>query len=130
MKLYFDENFPPAIPKALNSLEIHEPENEIFSTSSEFKTGIKDQLLIKKIGDNKGIWITFDRKALKAHYKVLKRYKVSVFAFEFGSHKYWEKVYLVLKHWKKIKVILSERKDDSFYMYRITKTKIVEVKQN
>lgn len=93
MNIYFDANFPPSIPAALDKLEDFDRENYILSTAEEFGHGIKDPQLIKAISKKKGIWIIFDKSALKAHIKVLKRYKVPIFAFEYASHRYWEKTY-------------------------------------
>jgi len=124
MNIYFDENFPPSIAEALERLEEFDRENNIYSTTNAFGTGIKDPKLIQEISKKKGIWITFDRSALKAHIKVLKRYKVPIFAFDYGSHRYWDKTYLTLKHWKKIKEIITENKKKKFYAYRVMKTSV------
>ena len=125
MNIYFDENFPPSIPKALDCLEEFDKKNSILSTSIEIGLGVKDPKLIKHISKNNGVWVTFDRKSLKAHIKVLKRYKVPVFAFEYGSsHGYWEKTYLTLKHWKRIKELIQDNKSKKSYAFRILKTTI------
>lgn len=124
MNIYFDANFPPSIASALDQLEKFDRENNILSTSIEFGQDIKDPQLIKAIAKKNGIWITFDRNALKAHIKVLKRYKVPIFAFEYGSHRYWEKTYLTLKHWEKIKSLIIENKEKDFYVFRVMKTTV------
>lgn len=124
MKIYFDANFPPSISEALDKLEGFDRQNDILSTTLEFGENIKDPQLIKAIAKKKGVWITFDRNALKAHIKVLKRYKVPIFAFEYGSHRYWEKTYLTLKNWEKIKTLIFENKDADFYVYRVMKSTI------
>lgn len=124
MNIYFDANFPPSIALALDKLEDFDRENKIISCSKEFGQDVKDPQLIKAIAKKNGIWITFDRKALKAHIKVLKRYKVPIFAFEYGSHRYWEKTYLTLKHWEKIKNLIVENKDSDFYVFRVMKSTV------
>jgi hypothetical protein len=124
MNIYFDANFPPSIPQALDKLEEFDRENNILSTAEEFGQDIKDPQLIKAIAKKKGVWVTFDRSALKAHIKVLKRYKVPIFAFEYGSHRYWDKTYLTLKHWAKIKNLISENKSSEFYVFRVMKSTV------
>jgi len=124
MNIYFDANFPPSISEALDKLEAFDRENNILSTSKEFGQDIKDPQLIKAIAKNKGIWITFDRSALKAHIKILKRYKVPIFAFEYGSHRYWDKTYLTLKHWEKIKGLIFENQGSDFYVFRVMKSAV------
>lgn len=124
MNIYFDANFPPSISEALDKLEAFDRENNILSTSKEFGQDIKDPQLIKAIAKNNGVWITFDRSALKAHIKVLKRYKVPIFAFEYGSHRYWDKTYLTLKHWEKIKRLIFENKHSDFYVFRVMKSAV------
>ena len=124
MNIYFDANFPPSIPQALDKLEEFDRENNILSTAEEFGQDIKDPQLIKAIAKKKGVWVTFDRSALKAHIKVLKRYKVPIFAFEYGSHRYGDKTYLTLKHWAKIKNLISENKSSEFYVFRVMKSTV------
>lgn len=122
MIFFFDENFDNNIPDALDLLEKLEGLHSVSPTRRIFKPGIKDPNLIPKIAKQKGILVTFDRKALKAHIKLLKRYKVPTFAFSYGSQKYSEKVHLILKSWKAIKekVELHEKSNQKPYFYKVS----------
>ena len=130
MNFFFDENFDNNIPDALHLIEKLEGKHEVKPTRRVFKAGIKDPNLIPKIAKSKGILVTFDRKALKAHIKLLKRYKVSVFALSFGSEKYSEKVHLILKSWKSIKekVELHESNGNKPFFYKVSNNGLKEWK--
>ena len=130
MDFFFDENFDNNIPDALNLIEKLEGRHQVKPTRRVFKPGVKDPNLIPKISKKKGILVTFDRKALKAHIKLLKRHKVSVFALSFGSEKYSEKVHLILKSWKLIKekVDLHEKENQKPYFYKVSNNGLKEWK--
>ncbi|ASV30557.1 MULTISPECIES: PIN-like domain-containing protein [Maribacter] len=130
MEFFFDENFDNNIPDALNLIEKLEGKHSVSPTRRIFKPGIKDPNLIPKISKKKGVLVTFDRKALKAHIKLLKRHKVSVFALSFGSEKYSEKVHLILKSWKLIKekVELHENLKQRPYFYKVSNNGLKEWK--
>ena len=57
MKYFFDENFSPKLALAINELD---DKNEIFSSVDFFERGLPDELLIPRIGEQKGILITQD----------------------------------------------------------------------
>lgn len=130
MNFFFDENFSECVPNGLDIIERSTGKYRVYSTKTEFKPGLKDPILIPKIAKKKGLLVTFDRKALKAHIKLLKRRKVSVIAFSCADKNYEEKLDLVFKNWKKIKEIVEQHEIDGNtpFFLKVSHSGIVEWK--
>lgn len=102
MKYFFDENFSPKLARAMNELDA---KNEIFSSVDVFKRGLPDELLIPKIGEQKGILITQDFRIHKTRhlYQLYTASEIGAFFFKFpNGTTFWEINTMVVKNWTKI----------------------------
>lgn len=110
MKIYFDENFPYQIAKALNILQSpKEDENvEVVNISDYFGRGAADEMWIPQIAKLNGIVVTQDLRIQNTHHQrdLYREHKLGVVFFKPPSKKgytYWEQVEKVILSWKEIK---------------------------
>lgn len=105
--IYLDENLSPSVADALNSLSKGDFDDiKVNSTIQDFGKGIKDEVLIPKIGERKAILITRDinMNRIRVQSDLLKTHKLGVFFIDLpkGKCKHWDIVLLLINNWQDI----------------------------
>ncbi len=110
MKIYFDENFPYQLAKALNILQSPKVDEdvEVLNISDEYGRGAADEEWIPQIAKSNGIVITQDLRIqnTKQQRELYRQYKLGVVFLKPPSKKgysYWEQVEKVIMSWRDIK---------------------------
>lgn len=110
MKIYFDENFPPALAlgfAAFQSSRVSETV-EVLHIATEFGKGTDDEEWIPKVAQQHGVAITIDKDIhrTKSQWALCQRHKIGIFFLRPPKKKnytYWELISEILKHWRDIK---------------------------
>jgi hypothetical protein len=107
MKIYLDENLPPALASGLNELEKANRQGiEVLSIKDAFGQGIADEDWIPKVGQEGGVVITADHRIqrIRSQRELYQIHKVGIFFFQVpkGGLRYWEIVKVLVDKWPKI----------------------------
>ncbi len=122
MTVYIDENTSPHLASALNALEQREPPDRrlvVKSLQKTFGQGIKDPVLIPKLGKQHAIWITRDKKILQhgIELDLILKNNVGIVILRPGKNaKFWDMVKLVINAWQEIRDLSKEKKP---FAYRL-----------
>ena len=117
MDFYFDEQLPKIVAEALNLLESREGVNRVLSTETEFKKGIKDAELYKKLKNVNGVLVTHDLKMItrKNEFALIKELGVSVFILSLPSGANFELQYqTIIAKWSEIKKLHKKNSSAPF----------------
>ena len=131
MKIFFDENFPPQIAKALQILQSPRTEEdvEVYNIADYFGQGVSDENWIPEIAKKNGIVITQDLNIHRSRNQkeLLKNSGLRIVFFKPPSNKgytYWEFVENVIKNWNDIKKTSRKNKDPFAYVLRPRSSKL------
>jgi hypothetical protein len=124
MNIYFDENIPHQIAKALNILQ--EPCKEqlnVLNISEIFGRGAKDEEWIPKIAEENAVVITQDLNIHHTHQQreLYRKYKLGVVFLKSPSktgYKYWQMVNKLITSWDDIKKIIQNKKRPFAYILK------------
>jgi len=123
MKIFFDENFPPQLPKALTLLQQgwRDEKVEVFHLAEEYERGLPDEVWIPKIAKEDGIVITRDLNIQKTRQQreLYKQHRLGVVFFKTPSktgYTYWEIVVKVVQSWSDIKITAQREKRPFAYI--------------
>lgn len=133
MKIYFDENFPYQIARALNILQ--EPSQEVvtvLNVSEEFGRGAQDEDWIPKVGKENGIIITQD---LNIHHtrqqrELYRKHNLGVVFLKPPSksgYLYWQMVNKILLSWAAIKNLAMKNERPFAFVLRSRSSKLEEL---
>lgn len=133
MKIYFDENFPYQIARALTILE--EPSQEVvtvMNVSEEFGRGAPDEDWIPKVGKENGIIITQD---LNIHHtrqqrELYRKHNLGVVFLKPPSksgYLYWQMVNKILLSWAAIKNLAMKKERPFAFVLRSRSSKLEEL---
>lgn len=131
MVIYVDEGISPYLPKALDVLEDRERLNKIAvkSLQDTFFKGIKDADLIPKIGKQKAIWLTRDKRILQRsiELQLILENDIGVIILRPGKRaKHWDMVKIVINAWEEIREIAKEKKPFAYRLHHNSKLEKVE----
>jgi len=131
MIFFFDENFPPAIAKALNILQAQKPEEkiEVLNISDEYGKGIADEDWIPKVGKRNGIVVTQDLNIQRTRQQrdLYRQHNLAVVFIKPPSKKgytYWEQVKEIFSNWDIIKAEIKKAKKPCAFIIRPRSSKI------
>jgi len=124
MKIYFDENFPPALVKGLREFQKGAGGREgieVLLIKEEFGSGTADEVWIPEVAKRHGVVITQDTNIhrLNAQWDLCETNKLGLFFFQppkKGWH-YWKIVETVVVQWAKIKDLSREQSPPFGYRY-------------
>ncbi len=131
MTFFFDENFPPAIARALNVLQAQKPEEgiKVLNISEEFGKGMADEDWIPKVSERDGIVITQDLniQRTKQQRDLYREHNLAVIFIKPPSktgYTYWEQVEEIFSNWSKIKEEMKKAKKPCAFIIRPRSNKI------
>ncbi|MCP4457016.1 MAG: hypothetical protein GY816_03155 [Cytophagales bacterium] len=102
MRVYFDENTSLYIANSINVLESRKKEITVFHTKAEFGKGEVDEVIVRKVHENKGVLFSQDDDFKKAQEVVeaMKAYPIGFFYFKQPKKtSYWNLVSVYMKCW-------------------------------
>jgi len=108
MRIYFDENFSPALIEGLRRIQEGRRSDDITvcSVSEEFKRGAPDETWIPGVASRHGVVITQDINInrTRAQWELCRTNKIGVFFVRPPKKgwSYWQIVQLIIRHWPKI----------------------------
>ena len=130
LNIYIDENFSHHLAEGLNIFQKHLNTNEklqiqVLSIKEVFGRGVKDEVWIPLVGNEKGIVITQDLRIQTTRHQneLYKKHGLGVFFFKPPSSgfSFWEMVEQVIKRWPEIK---KKSSDDRPFAFRIKSNKM------
>jgi hypothetical protein len=128
--IYIDENFSHHLADGLNIFQKHLNTNEklqiqVLSIKEVFGKGVKDEVWIPLVGNEKGIVITQDLRIQTTRHQneLYKKHGLGVFFFKPPSSgfSFWEMVEQLIKRWPEIKKKSSDARP---FAFRIKSNKI------
>ncbi len=131
MKIYFDENFPPNIAKAINILEKNK-DIDVLNITDEFGHGIADDDWIPVVGSKGGIVVTQDHNIhrMRQQRELYREHNLGLVVIKPPSktgYKYWEQVRLIIKEWEKIIKTASRSKRPFGYILKARSSKLIDL---
>jgi hypothetical protein len=112
MRLYFDENFAPAIAHGFREFEKGRPSEgvDVFHLTDEFKRGTKDEIWLPQVASRHGCILTQDINIHRSGilWQLCQDNKIGIFFFnQARKHKfdYWGWTRKVFANWSEIKRI-------------------------
>ena len=115
MRVYFDENFSPALVDGLRRIQEGRRADDITVCSmiEEFGRGAADETWIPGVASRHGVVITQDTNIhrTRAQWELCRTNKIGVFFLKppkKQSWSYWDIVRLVIRHWSEISRLSKE----------------------
>ncbi|OGV39138.1 MAG: hypothetical protein A2020_13680 [Lentisphaerae bacterium GWF2_45_14] len=126
MRFYFDENFPPSLPKGLYVFQNGRKSEdiEVFSTVEVFGRGAKDENIIPQIAQQHGTLITQDfniHRTSKLN-SLCQNNKIGIFFFrppKGNNYQYWDLIRWAINQWKNITDISKNEAKNRPFSYII-----------
>lgn len=125
LKIYIDENIAPQLARAFNTIQEHlnneeKKKIEVYSIKDKFGQGIKDEEWIPKIGAERGIVITLDRKIQSSRHQreLYKSHGCGIIFLHSPKTgmSFWNMFKHLVKYWEDLKAII--RKHDPPFSFR------------
>jgi len=114
MRIYFDENFSPALVEGLRRIQEGRRSDDITvcSVIEEFGRGSADETWIPAVASRHGVVVTQDLNLhrLKAQWALCQSNKVGIFFIKPPKKgwSYWDIVRLIVRHWTEISRLAKE----------------------
>jgi hypothetical protein len=130
MRIYFDENFSPALVEGLRRIQEgrRRDDIEVCSVKEEFGRGARDEDWIPGIASRHGVVITQDTNIhrTKAQWELCRRNKIGVFFVKPPKKGwgYWDIVQLTFRWWPQICVLSREGKRPFSFLIEQTGSRI------